>query len=447
MQATPSTWRLLLDAGWAGSHDVQGAVRWRGAGARPGRGAAAALRHRCGTSTGRPKPPCGRPARASSRRRRAGCRTSTSAGRSPTPACGSSTRTANSVRSASPGEICIGGDGVTLGYLDRPELTAERFVADRFADAREHAESAIRSAAVPHRRPRPLAPRWQPRTPRTPRPPGQGARLPHRTGRDRGQPRRARRHRARAGDRARGPAQRPAAGRLRRRQRPARASTKRRCARTCATCCLPTWCRSTSWCSTRLPLLPERQDRPERAAAAGRDGAKAAPSPAHATDAAAVDPRVRYLSEVWSELLGMPAGADDNFFELGGHSMLAVQMASRVERDTGVRIKLIRLGAETLAQVAAELPVRRRRPLRRRVSADASATGCGACSGWLRGRVHERRRPGCRRCRLRGRSRDEHRGLGTILAGSTFAPAVRGACTVRPVAGVDWRGAGAAAVA
>jgi hypothetical protein len=53
----------------------------------------------------------------------------------------------------------------------------------------------------------------------------------------------------------------------------------------------------------------------------------------------------------------MPAGADDNFFELGGHSMLAVQMASRVERDTGVRIKLIRLGAETLAQVAAGLPV------------------------------------------------------------------------------------------
>ena len=36
--------------------------------------------------------------------------------------------------------------------------------------------------------------------------------------------------------------------------------------------------------------------------------------------------------------------------------MLAVQMASRVERDTGHRIKLIRLGAETLAQVAADLP-------------------------------------------------------------------------------------------
>ena len=33
------------------------------------------------------------------------------------------------------GEICIGGDGVTTGYLNRPELTAERFVLDPAAQA------------------------------------------------------------------------------------------------------------------------------------------------------------------------------------------------------------------------------------------------------------------------------------------------------------------------
>ncbi|MFO0958315.1 MAG: amino acid adenylation domain-containing protein [Isosphaeraceae bacterium] len=32
-----------------------------------------------------------------------------------------------------PGELCVGGPGVALGYWDRPELSAEKFVGDRFA--------------------------------------------------------------------------------------------------------------------------------------------------------------------------------------------------------------------------------------------------------------------------------------------------------------------------
>ena len=68
------------------------------------------------------------------------------------------------------------------------------------------------------------------------------------------------------------------------------------------------------------------------------------------------DPRVGYLRQVWKELLHADVAADDNFFALGGNSMLAVQMSSRVARETGARIALMRLTVQTLAQVAAELP-------------------------------------------------------------------------------------------
>ncbi|SOD55271.1 amino acid adenylation domain-containing protein [Pseudoxanthomonas wuyuanensis] len=68
------------------------------------------------------------------------------------------------------------------------------------------------------------------------------------------------------------------------------------------------------------------------------------------------DSRIDYLMRLWAELLGVAAGPDDNFFDLGGHSMLAIRMANRVARDTGVRLKLLSLATHNLAQVAASLP-------------------------------------------------------------------------------------------
>ena len=68
------------------------------------------------------------------------------------------------------------------------------------------------------------------------------------------------------------------------------------------------------------------------------------------------DGRTRYLVKVWSEILGIPAAPGDNFFDLGGHSMLAVQMANRVGKETGYKIKLIPLATQTLEQIAMALP-------------------------------------------------------------------------------------------
>ena len=64
----------------------------------------------------------------------------------------------------------------------------------------------------------------------------------------------------------------------------------------------------------------------------------------------------RLIAAVWTKVLGMEnIGRFDNFFELGGHSLLAASVAKEIECQTGKRIELRRFVIENLGQLADEL--------------------------------------------------------------------------------------------
>jgi len=78
-------------------------------------------------------------------------------------------------------------------------------------------------------------------------------------------------------------------------------------------------------------------------------------SPALPTeDARELTPLERSLREAWIGVLGSShVGLDDDFFDLGGHSLLAARMVSEFERSTGVRIAIATLfAASTIRQLA-----------------------------------------------------------------------------------------------
>ena len=70
-------------------------------------------------------------------------------------------------------------------------------------------------------------------------------------------------------------------------------------------------------------------------------------------------PTEQRLASIWSELLKRPyIGRTQNFFELGGDSLLALQVILRAESDLGVTIDGMTLLRESLAEVAATCDAR-----------------------------------------------------------------------------------------
>ncbi|CAM3959907.1 Amino acid adenylation domain-containing protein [Corallococcus soli] len=102
-----------------------------------------------------------------------------------------------------------------------------------------------------------------------------------------------------------------------------------------------------------LPLTPN-----------GKVDRKALPPPAGAArpvEEAFVAPRTereKQLARIWQEVLGIAqVGVHDNFFNIGGHSLLSFQVVMRVQKELGQVLHPRTLLLNTLEQVASQFTV------------------------------------------------------------------------------------------
>ncbi len=224
-----------------------------------------------------------------------------------------------------PGELCIGGEGLARGYLDAPDLTAERFVPDPFAGGRMYRTGDLV--------------RWL-----------SDGRIEF-LGRIDFQVK-VRGFRIELGEveaaLASHPAVRQAVAGLRGDRLVAwvtadgeadlREHLKGR---------LPEYMIPSAFVKLEaFPLTPS-----------GKVDRKALPEPEAATERSYIAPRgpvEETIAGIWCELLGVPrVGSEDSFFAMGGHSLLATQLVSRLRRAFGVELPVRQLfETPTLAKLA-----------------------------------------------------------------------------------------------
>ena len=88
----------------------------------------------------------------------------------------------------------------------------------------------------------------------------------------------------------------------------------------------------------KIPLLPngkiDRKSLPKPNEPGGKDKKKELPQ----------TQTEKLAAKIWEEILGTDSiGLNDDFFELGGHSLLAVQVMVRLEKETGIKLPLTTL--------------------------------------------------------------------------------------------------------
>jgi len=352
MQATPATWRLLLEAGWGG----QSCLRLLSGGEALPRDLADRLLG-CGSELWNMYGPTETTVWSTLERVRAGSEP-VSIGR---PLANTEIYVVDArlqpVPAGVPGELLIGGLGVARGYLARPELTAEKFIADPFG-------------ARPGRRlyrTGDLA-RWR----RDGRLEVLG-RIDHQV--------KLRGFRIELGEIESVLGEHPAVRQAVVICREDRPGDKRLVAYVVAQANdAPTSADLRAFVKARLPeyMVPSTCVLLERLPLTpnGKADRRALPAPEAtanegATFAAPRTEEEATLARLWAEVLGVErVGIDDDFFDLGGHSLLATQLISRVQKAFGGELGLRTLFEAPTVAGFAELLVRQRMET---VGADALA--------------------------------------------------------------------------